>query len=191
MVRKKAIRDQVLERRMSTSQELLEIKSKDICKKLIKDEVYEKSELIFAYLNYKNEVNLTSFIERALEEGKRVAVPRVVDEQQSIMQFYVLDDLLKIAKGYKGILEPKEELKIAEISDCDMLLVPCVAFDNQCNRLGYGKGFYDRYLGSYPKLIGKTILVAYDLQEVIEIPTEKTDIKIKRIITESREIIHE
>lgn len=102
-------------------------------------DVYKKAEIVFCYKSVDNEVNTEIIISDLLSSKKTVCVPRTTQE----MHFIKIDKDTVYSKGAFGIKEPSFG---EEITNCDLMIVPMVAFDKNCNRMGHGKGYYDRYL---------------------------------------------
>ena len=96
------------------------------------------------------------------------------------MNFYTINSLKELKKGNYGILEPDND-KLVNKKDIDLLIVPIVSYDKDHNRLGYGGGYYDRYLKDYE---GKVIGLAFTFQQVEKLPVERFDLPIKTIIDE-------
>ena len=121
---------------------------------------------------------MTGFIiEAAWRDSKEVAVPKVVGQD---MVFYKLTDFAQLEKGYFGIPEPARG-EIVQWEDA-MMVMPGVAFDKENHRIGYGGGFYDRFLEKHPQI--RRVAVAFEFQMLPEVPTEPTDISPEIIVTE-------
>lgn len=144
---------------------------------------YYLAENILAFVSFGSEIDTSEILKDALQKGKKVYVPKVVGVD---MEFYRIDHLDMLEKGYKGILEPsgKEERFCyeEEVAKKTLMIMPGVAFDFERNRIGYGKGFYDRYLADKAALQMKTIAVGYQCQMTEHIPSEGNDIKPCQII---------
>ena len=130
---------------------------------------FRNAQRILAYADYNHEVMTGFMIEEAWKQGKEVAVPKVVGQD---MVFYKLTDFAQLEKGYFGIPEPAHG-EIVQWEDA-MMIMPGVAFDPQNHRVGYGGGFYDRFLEKYPMI--KRVAVAFEFQILPSVPTEPTDI---------------
>ncbi len=148
-----------------------------IFNKVVSHSFFLEAENILCFLNYQSEVETKNIIKKAWEEGKRVYVPRI---DEDIMNFYQITSFQDLIKGYKGILEPVGD-HIFDMKD-GLVIMPGVAFDKCRNRIGYGKGFYDKFLCLHPSL--KTIAIAFELQIVDEIPYDSLDIIPEILITE-------
>lgn len=163
---------------------LSEENSKKIAEKVIAHPKYQKAELVFAYIDAKGEVITKDMIEHAWANGKKVAVPKVHGD---IMEFYLIESYNDLEAGYFGIMEPKMSCeKITVITENSVVLMPGVAFDRMGNRIGYGKGYYDKYFTKYPELY--KIAIAFSMQIVPEIPADEFDIKAQCVITEDSDM---
>ena len=148
-------------------------------------DIYRDAPVVLAYVSYNNEVDTLGVIESALADGKRVAVPRV-DAREHSMAFYEISDMTDLAAGYKGILEPRESI-VDSLGFMDLVgsvcLVPGLVFDAQGFRIGYGGGYYDRFLPFYP---GDKIALARGSQlSSNPLPVENCDVAVDFIVTES------
>lgn len=159
-----------------------------IKKALLESDVYKNSKAIFIYVSMDSEINTLEIIKEVLSSGKRVAVPKVipVSLKKRYMKALKIDSMLELNEsGAFGILEPSYECE--DISgEVDLVIVPGLAFDLEGNRLGYGGGYYDRFLSKYPN--SKKIALCYDFQILKEIPHEFFDEKVDLIISEKRTI---
>ena len=138
---------------------------------------YSNSRRILAYADYNHEVMTKYIIEAAWNDGKEVAVPKVVGQD---MVFYKLTDFAQLEKGYFGIPEPARG-EIVQWEEA-LMIMPGVAFDRQNHRVGYGGGFYDRFLEKHPYIT--RVAVAFEFQMMSEVPVEPTDISPEIIVTE-------
>ncbi len=122
--------------------------SQKIAETVIQSEWYQQSRQIFIYVSMKEEVDTHYLIERALADGKRVAVPYCMPERCK-MDFYIIHALSDLHEGYYGVYEPSpEECEKAEEKQ-GLIIIPALAFDRHGYRMGYGKGYYDRYLSDF------------------------------------------
>ena len=179
MERKKLIRKEIFRRRKEASSQQVIENSAKICRTLCQLEEFQKAEWVYIYIDYKNEVMTGEIMEQALAMGKHVAAPKVVGKDMIFYEIQSLDDL---EPGYFGIREPREDLPVA---DCEtaFLVMPGVAFDREKHRVGYGGGFYDRFLEKHTKLYKAAL--AFEFQMMEEIPVEPTDILPDVVITET------
>lgn len=140
---------------------------------------YQDSSLILVYIDYKNEVRTRPIIEAAWKDGKQVAAPKVNGRE---MDFFLLNSMDDLESGYMGIMEPREGLVKTDASE-GMMVMPGVAFDRKRHRVGYGGGFYDRFLEAHPQI--KRVAVAYEFQLFDEVPHEEFDICPEILVTEA------
>ena len=177
---KNKIRKEILALRKAMPICLLEENSRRITEKVIEHPEYQKAELVFAYIDAKGEVKTGDIVEHAWKSGKRVAVPRV---QGDIMKFYLISSYEELEPGCFGIMEPKTTcMEVRNIPKNSVVIMPGVAFDKSGNRIGYGKGYYDKYFSEYPDVY--KIAIALSMQIVSEIPADVFDIKADCVITE-------
>lgn len=142
----------------------------------------KEAETLFFYASFGSEAPTWNMIGRALSEGRRVALPKVEGKR---MRFYGIKDVKNLRPGPFGILEPPAEgVELTEAADC--LIMPGVAFDPKRARIGYGGGYYDRYLSSYRP--GLTVALAFECQILSAgaFLAEPHDIRPARIVTELR-----
>jgi len=140
-------------------------------------ELYRKAKTIYGYLPYNQEVRTVPMLEQAIADGKRVAVPKCYDKD---MRFIYIDDFdTQIAPGYAGIPEPIADGPVAEDKTA-LVLMPGLAFDPQGHRIGYGGGFYDRFLSDEPD--HPTLALCYGFQMVEHLETEEFDIPVDMVL---------
>jgi 5-formyltetrahydrofolate cyclo-ligase len=178
METKQAIRKQIFAARKSITDEQADSWSQEITERFLKLPVFQKAERILAYADYNHEVMTGYLIKKAWEMGKQVAVPKVVGKD---MIFYRLTSFASLAPGYYGIPEPVAGECVDWLEA--LMIMPGVAFDRNFHRVGYGGGFYDRFLEKHPKIIRAA--VAFSFQMVPEVPVESTDIFPQYIVTEN------
>lgn len=188
METKSCIRKQILVRRNELSQEERKDKSRIITEKLLALQEYWKAEAVLGFLGYGSEVETLSFLEKAVLDGKRVYCP--VSEPDGTMEFYRFTGRNALREGYKGIMEPSREAELFDRKQPkeeghSLMIMPGVAFDKKCHRIGYGKGFYDRYLASFAPDF--TAAVCFSCQIVEALPTEEHDFIPDMVLTENRD----
>lgn len=147
---------------------------------------YQKAELLLFYVSYRSEADTLQLLKEALGAGRKVAVPKVAGTD---MVFYRITNFSQLVKGYKGILEPDTECCEVITDDLPkhtLLFVPGCAFDEKGGRMGYGGGFYDRFMEAYPEVL--RVALAYEEQLVEEVPREVHDKIVDVIVTEARMI---
>lgn len=181
---KKEIRRKVISKRdlLKNKIELDEV----IEKKLKDNKIYKNSKNIFIYLGFGSEINTIKYVEDFLQEGKKIIVP-YTDMKNKVMYGIEINTLDGLKKNKFGILEPTDGSEIFNKEDIDLIIMPGVAFDRSGNRVGYGGGYYDKFLSEINSDI-PTIALAYDIQILEEVPSEKHDIKVYMVITEKETI---
>lgn len=176
---KSALRKQMRELRRALSPEQIEQRSDVLAARLFAHPAWKKAETVYVYLSYDHEVCTDAVVRRALYEGKRVAAPRVVGRD---MAFFLLNDRADAIPGYRGILEPPESAEPADSPDA-LVIAPGLAFTKDGLRLGYGGGFYDRFLAKEPEHY--VISLCYDFQIVDSLPSEPYDRKVDCVLTDA------
>ena len=161
--------------------------SEKIVKNLTEHTCYREAQELLTYVSFRSEVDTISLIEQAFADGKAVFVPRVAGRE---MDFFRIKGLCDLEEGYHGILEPRDH--ITEVYNSligkALMCMPGVAFDRAHHRIGYGGGYYDRYLSNlsgHMKDMICTTALAYDCQILQEIPWDSHDICPERIVTET------
>ncbi len=175
---KKSLRKILLEKRDNTSANLMEIASKKIQKKLERIEVFKKAKKIGLYYPTGSEIYTNDIIQKLLSESKEVYLPKVIGEN---LEFKKINDFSDLESGKFDILEPKENCQ--SDNSLDVIIVPCIGITSSGDRLGYGLGFYDRFL-SKNKI--PTIAITLEKQIVKNIPVAQHDIQIDWIVTEDQ-----
>lgn len=173
---KKALRSQIRQQKRAMTEEEICLRSEKLAEKFLASEAYRNAETIYGYLPYNQEVRTTPMLEQALRDGKRVAVPKVYGDE---MKFIYLEDLSQVEKGYANIPEPIADGPVAEDKTA-LVLMPGMAFDPQGHRIGYGGGFYDKFLAAEPD--HPTLALCYAFQLLPELETEEHDIPVDHVI---------
>ena len=178
METKTSIRKKIFQLRKTYSDEEIQTMSQAITKRVVSLPAFKNAQRILAYADYNHEVVTRYLIEEAWQAGKEVAVPKVVGKD---MVFYRLTDFSQLQPGYYQIPEPQT----GEIVSWEeaLMIMPGVAFDRNNHRVGYGGGFYDRFLEKHPKL--ERLAVAFSFQILPQVPTEPTDIFPQILVTEN------
>lgn len=160
-------------------------KSELIKNKLFKMKEFEQAATILFYVSYDNEVFTHDMIKECMSIGKKAIVPKSIPSDSTLI-LSELSNWNDLEIGAYDILEPKNDsIKEAPINLIDLIIVPGVGFDEKGRRIGHGKGYYDRLLKNANSLL---VGLSFEFQLVDEIPTEKHDIKVDKIITEKRVI---
>lgn len=184
METKKDIRNRILGIREQLTQEEWNSKSRQIYQRVVKHPLFLASEEIYCYINFRHEVDTLGILHAAWQLGKKVAAPKVTGKE---MEFYYISSPSDLAEGYCKIMEPVTG-RIADASEA-LVIMPGAAFDRECHRIGYGGGFYDKYLERHPQYA--RLALAFDLQITDHIPADSYDIKPEVIITESGSVEEE
>lgn len=178
---KREARKIVKEKKLLLSTSEVESYSKAVTEVFVKQDFYRDAYVIYPYLAYNTEIDTKYIIERAWQDGKIVAVPKVLDDTD--MEFYIIRSFDDIKPGYHGIPEPvtRETVSSKEV----LMIMPGLAFDDAHNRVGYGGGFYDRYLEKKESegIQFKKISLAYDFQLFDNLEVEAYDIPVDTIVT--------
>lgn len=173
---KKELRRTIRERKRAMTEEEIVSRSEKLGQLFAQSEAYRAAKTIYGYLPYNQEVRTVPMLEQALRDGKRVAVPKVYGDE---MKFLYLDDLSQVEKGYAGIPEPIADGPVAD-DDTALVLMPGLAFDPAGHRIGYGGGFYDKFLAAEPN--HPTLALCYEFQMLPELHTEEHDIPVDTVL---------
>ena len=182
---KQELRNRYLQRRNDLSVRERKEKSIQVLQNLKKLPEFQKAEEVLIYLNYRSEVETLPFVEELLQQKeKRVFVPKVCGMD---IRFFEIISMEDVESGYQGILEPKEGMIEVSVQKPDgkncIMVLPGSVFDRKCNRMGYGKGFYDRFMKLVPQMYGAGL--AFDCQVAPAIPIQAHDYRMNALITES------
>lgn len=200
-ISKKEIRLEALKRRDSLTAEQRKAYSRRIIDRLTGLPCYQEADAILTYISFRSEVDTLPLLERAFADGKAVFAPKVCGKEMDFYRIFSVEDL---TEGYQGILEPGNSLSFMRAKEegkpglqQNLICMPGAAFDRARHRIGYGGGFYDRYLcrlfregknaetAAWPQAAFTTAALAYDCQIFGEIPWEAHDICPERIVTET------
>ena len=188
---KKTIRKEILQVRSCLSGNERDDKNRAICAKLIEMPEFSRAGLVMAYMDFRDEPGTADIISECFKRGKRVALPVVTGKGGAgfeLQAFETVSGAVLLRNSY-GIFEPDPNTACrVDEAEIDLVIVPGVVFDLMKYRIGYGAGYYDRFL----KKLGMgcfTVGIAYDLQIVDWIPAENHDIPMNKVITESHVIL--
>lgn len=173
---KQALRARIREQKRAMTPQQIDEASAKLGQLFAASELYRNAKTIYGYLPYNQEVRTVPMLERALRDGKRVAVPKVYGDR---MRFIYMDDLSAVEKGYAGIPEPIADAPVAD-DETALMLMPGLAFDREGHRIGYGGGFYDRFLADEP--LHPTIALCYAFQVCEKLQTEAFDIPVDCVL---------
>lgn len=152
-----------------------------IAENLFNLDVYKKCKTVLAFVSKDIEVNTESIIATAFSDGKTVAVPRC-DTKSNIMTFYIIKSRDDLEAGYYGIPEPKETCAALKDFNSSICLVPALVYDKKLFRVGFGKGYYDRFLNEYS---GVSVGVCYSDCITEQLPKDDFDRPVNILITDS------
>ena len=176
---KKALRKQIKEKIQKLSPEYCQEADEKIFKHLVFLEEFQKADTIFCYVGTEREINTKPILEHILSGGKRLGVPKCLTF--GVMEVREIRSLSDLVPGAYGILEPKETCPLISPEEISFACVPCLTCTKDGVRLGYGGGFYDRYLSNMnckkAVLCRKALMTEY-------IPTEEQDISVDYVISD-------
>lgn len=181
MESKSKIRKRILNVRNNMSKEDVKKNSNAIMDKITSLDIYKHSKVVFIYMDFKNEVMTSNLIKRMLSEKKRVVIP-YTDNINTVLIPSEITKESDLKQNSFGYFEPKSILPV-NIEEIDLVIVPGVVFDKNLNRIGFGKGYYDKILNRL-KPSAKKVALAHDFQVLEDIPAEEHDVKMDMIITE-------
>lgn len=179
---KKMTRNTIKEMRLALKKEEVKERSEACVSKVLQFPELIEAKTVCVYMPTGNEIDTTEIIRYCKENGKRLAAPRVNGDT---MEFYYFTDETDMEQGAYDIWEPTGTEAVED--EESLVIMPGVAFDLSCNRIGYGKGYYDRYLSAHPRM--KKVALAYDFQIVGRIKREVHDVRPDVVVTESRVIM--
>lgn len=173
---KKELRRQIREQKRAMTEEQIVSASSRLGELFLNCPQYKQAQTIYGYLPYNQEVRTVPMLEQAMKDGKRVAVPKCYGDE---MRFIYMDDLSKVEKGYANIPEPIADEPVADDKTA-LVLMPGMAFTEDGKRMGYGGGFYDKFLAAEPE--HPTVALCYAFQMVEDLPTEDYDIPVDCVL---------
>jgi 5-formyltetrahydrofolate cyclo-ligase len=173
---KTELRNSIRAKKRAMTEEEIVSRSEALAQQFYASEAYKNAKTIYGYMPYNQEVRTVAMLEQALKDGKRVAIPKCYGDE---MKFIFIDDLTKVEKGYANIPEPIADEPVAD-DETALVLMPGLAFDPQGHRIGYGGGFYDKFLASEPG--HPTLALCYDFQMLPHLETEEFDIPVDTVL---------
>ena len=172
---KAELRKQVLQEMKAISQEQKQAIDQALTERLLQHPFYQEAEVIATYLSFSHEFQTQELIEQTLKDGKKVLIPKTYPKGR--MDFVVYNPQ-QLVKTSFGLLEPQGDLEVVDASQIDLIHVPGLAFTTEGYRIGYGGGYYDRYLEHFP---GHTLSTIYPCQIQDFIP-ENHDIPVQEVL---------
>lgn len=185
---KQLIRQQMIAQRNAMTTEMVKQKSAAITQKVLMLPEYIEADHVLLYADYRHEVMTKEIFDDAILRKKKVYFPKC-NPEYGTMEFYQVVSIRQLENGYKGIKEPvanSEYLYHHHKEENTIVIIPGVAFDMNGYRIGYGKGYYDRYLQD--KRQATAVALSFAQQLVDDVPHEAYDIRMDKIVTE--EIIY-
>jgi 5-formyltetrahydrofolate cyclo-ligase len=179
---KQQLREVLLAKRLAMDTSRRNLADASILSKLLQSSDYKEAATIFTYVSVDAEVSTKELIDTALSCGKRVCVPRCIEGNRMIAT--QINNWQDLRTGKHGLLEPKPGLVVIPVTDIDLIIVPCLAATKDGFRLGYGGGYYDRYLANARKSSSSAKSVALCRFEFLydSLPTDEYDIAVDRVI---------
>ena len=184
---KKQMREAVLARRDAMLPSARAVASHAIIEKLCNLPTYQHAKVVLTYMGFGSEIETRAFVERIHADGKIAVLPRVDRASRSLILHAVLS-LSELEASKWGIREPRADAPLVSINDIEFMLIPGVAFDRAGNRLGYGRGYYDKLLSGVDPELAR-VAAGFSCQIVDAVPVGPLDQKIDILITEN-EIIN-
>ena len=181
-LQKKILRREMLSRRNALSEDEQRKAEALITDKILAHRWFREAEIVLGFASYGSEIRTGLILQETIRQGKRLYLPKIQGEE---MLFWAVKDLRELQAGYKGIPEPEgtgRQYIYEWPVQKTFMLVPGVAFDAERGRMGYGKGFYDRFLADRPGLIARSIGIGHACQLADKIPCEETDIRPAQVI---------
>lgn len=181
--KKADIRRMVLDRRKALDEMQRKKSSILLAERILGHQWYYLSENLLGFVPYGSEIDVREILQDGLQRGKKIYLPKVLGDE---MEFFRVTSLDELKEGYRGIYEPAGDTECYvyndETAEKTLMLMPGAAFDMSRNRIGYGKGYYDKYLKGKPGLQNKTIGVGFACQMVEQLPAQDWDVKPYQVI---------
>lgn len=180
MMDKNTLRGVLLQKRAEFSREERKGMDRDIAAGIIDSPLFKNASMLLIYAPLENEINLLPLAHVARKRGMPIAFPRC-DKATNTMGFYILPEGQKLIPGAYGIPEPPEDAQVCVPDENALCIVPALSYDLSGNRIGYGKGYYDRYLSTFP---GIAVGATYASMLLKNVPTEAHDLPVDWLFTE-------
>lgn len=172
---KTQLRSHIQQQKRNMCEEDIHRRSEALCRMVLSTDAYRNARTIYGYLPFNQEVRTLPLLQQALADGKQVALPKCFGKE---LRFILVRDLTCIQSSTFGAPEPVEDFPIAT-DPAALVLVPGLAFDSAGHRMGYGGGFYDRFLADEPE--HPTLALCFDFQMLPHLKTESHDISIDTV----------
>jgi 5-formyltetrahydrofolate cyclo-ligase len=179
---KATVREQMKQARLALSAADVERRSAFIVQRLVELEAFRRAATVMLYLSVRNEVDTTSAVARCLNDGKRVALPRMDYEHKRIVPYWVTDLTSQLVLGRMDLIEPDPaKTEVVELDELELVVVPGLAFDRRGYRIGWGRGYYDAFL---PLLGARRVGLAYAFQLVEALEHDGHDVPMDYVVTD-------
>ena len=178
---KSELRKQVLQEMKALPREQKQAMDQALTERLLQHPFYQEAKVIATYLSFPHEFQTQGLIEQALKDGKKVLIPKTYPKRR--MDFVVYDPQ-QLVKTSFGLLEPQGDLEVVDASQIDLIHVPGLAFTMEGYRIGYGGGYYDRYLKQFA---GHTLSTVYPCQ-IRDFSPENHDIPVQEVLIDERNL---
>lgn len=181
---KKELRARLKSSLAALSPEEIRHRSNRACDLLAAQPEFQRAEVLMLFLSLPTEINTVPLVLRAWQDGKRVLAPRVTWEQRRMIPVEIRSLTEDIEETHGSLRQPVQGEPVP-ISMIDLVVVPGLGFDVKGNRLGRGRGFYDRFLAN-PEFVGTTCALSLEEQVVEAVPTDTHDIRVNMIVTDQQ-----
>ena len=171
-------------RRDALSPDEIRRKSAAVGSHLLELPEFQRARTVMLFVSFGSEIDTLPIIEQALRNGKRVAAPRVDRLTRALIPCLITDQANDLAPGAYGIREPQGHCLPVPIDEIDVVIVPAVVWGEDGYRVGYGGGYYDRFLARVPHAVW--IGLGFEMQVESDVPHESTDLKVDMLVTESQ-----
>ncbi len=178
---KAELRKQVLQEMKALPRQQKQAMDQALTDQFLKHPFYQEAKVIASYLSFPHEFQTQELIEQALKDGKKVLIPKTYPKGR--MDFVVYDPH-QLVKTSFGLLEPQGDLEVVDASQIDLIHVPGLVFTTEGYRIGYGGGYYDRYLKHFP---GHTLSTIYPCQ-IQDFSPENHDIPVQEVLIDERNL---
>jgi len=158
--------------------------SRIICDKVLLIDGFKNADTVFCFVGVGSEPDTRPIIEAAIKAGKHLCVPLCLDKT-TMAAIEITDYDRDLERGFYGLLEPKKDLPVVYVDNIDFAVIPCVSCDSEGNRLGHGRGYYDRYLEGRSF---ECVMLCFEkaMSAVGEIPVDEHDRAIETVITDAQ-----
>ncbi len=179
MINKDTTRKRIRTKLSNLSTQEIGVASKFVIDKCKQLEPLRNANIVAVFSSIEKEIQTRGLLEFLLDNNKRVVMPCIENDEMVMREINKLS--FECIESYKNIKQPSRSHKVVDPQEIDLIFVPCLGFDSQLNRLGRGKGFYDKYL---KKTSAKKVLLALEVQKVEELEVETHDVAMDIIVTD-------